>query len=123
MNANDWKTEPIKVVKVGLDEMLDIRKYNKAIRIFQVMRKLPIRRLIQVMNEMGPSTVTDLYVKLRWDQPITSQHLHSLRTIGVAVTERAGKNIYYCLDYDRLERIYNVGLELAGMVDELEDNG
>ena len=58
-------------------------------------------------------TVTDIYVKLRLEQSVASQHLAILRRAGVVVTQRQGKYIYYSLNKDRLEQISGLIEELA----------
>jgi len=50
-------------------------------------------------------TVTSIYIKLRLEQSVASQHLAILRRAGVVITERQGKFIYYSLDQDRLTQI------------------
>jgi DNA-binding transcriptional ArsR family regulator len=59
-------------------------------------------------------TVTDLYVKLRLEQSVASQHLAILRRVGVVETTRQGKFIHYSLDKNRLEQIARLVDELAG---------
>jgi DNA-binding transcriptional ArsR family regulator len=39
------------------------------------------------------------------DQSATSQHLGVLRKAGFVTTERDGKNIYYSINYQRLEEL------------------
>ena len=58
-------------------------------------------------------TVTDIYIKLRLEQSVASQHLAILRRSGVVVTDRQGKFIYYSLDKDRLAQISRLVEELA----------
>ena len=50
-------------------------------------------------------TVTDIYIKLRLEQSVASQHLAILRRAGVVATDRQGKFIYYSLDKERLGQI------------------
>jgi len=58
-------------------------------------------------------TVTDIYIKLRLEQSVASQHLAILRRAGVVITERQGKFIYYSLDKDRLAQISKLVEDLA----------
>jgi len=58
-------------------------------------------------------TVTDIYIKLRLEQSVASQHLAILRRAGVVATDRHGKFIYYSLDKDRLAQISRLVEELA----------
>ena len=57
------------------------------------------------MEEHGRMTVTDIYIKLRLEQSVASQHLAILRKAGVVVTERDGKYIHYTLDKGRIKEI------------------
>jgi DNA-binding transcriptional ArsR family regulator len=58
--------------------------------------------------------ILDIYIKLRLEQSVASQHLAILRRAGVVLTERHGKFIYYSLDNDRLAQISRLVEELAG---------
>ncbi|MCL4132917.1 UNVERIFIED_CONTAM: hypothetical protein GTU68_015212 [Idotea baltica] len=59
-------------------------------------------------------TVTDIYIKLRLEQSVASQHLAILRRAGVVITERQGKFIYYSLNNERLDQISKLVEDLAG---------
>ena len=65
------------------------------------------------MEENSKMTVTDIYIKLRLEQSVASQHLAILRRAGVVATDRQGKFIYYSLDADRLNQISRLVEELA----------
>ena len=53
------------------------------------------QRIIEVLEESDNMTVTDIYIKLRLEQSVASQHLAILRRAGVVITDRQGKFIYY----------------------------
>ncbi len=61
--------------------------------------------MIQLLEEEGSMTVTDLYIKLRLEQSVASQHLAILRRAGILNTERQGKYIFYSINKDRLREI------------------
>jgi len=65
------------------------------------------------LEENDKMTVTDIYIKLRLEQSVASQHLAILRRAGVVATDRQGKFIYYALDTDRLMQISRLVEELA----------
>jgi len=46
--------------------------------------------------------VTDIYVKLRLEQSVASQHLAILRRANIVITDRDGKFIHYKLNYEKL---------------------
>jgi DNA-binding transcriptional ArsR family regulator len=50
-------------------------------------------------------TVTELYVKLRLEQSVDSQHLAILRKAGFVKTVRDGKFIFYSVNTDRLKEL------------------
>ena len=68
--------------------------------------------MIKLLEDHGKMTVTEIYVKLRLEQSVASQHLAILRNAEVVQTEREGKFIYYSLNEDRIA-------ELADLVEEL----
>ena len=72
------------------------------------------QRIIDLLEESQTMTVTDIYIKLRLEQSVASQHLAILRRAGVVLTERQGKFIYYSLDTDRLDQISKLVEDLAG---------
>ncbi|MEY4051762.1 MAG: hypothetical protein RIR64_747, partial [Bacteroidota bacterium] len=59
-------------------------------------------------------TVTEIYVKLRLEQSVASQHLAILRRASIVTTIREGKFIYYAVDYNRLEQINKFVEQLVG---------
>lgn len=52
-------------------------------------------QILDLLQKNGPTKVTDIYVKLRLEQSVASQHLAILRRAGYVETERQGKFIYY----------------------------
>jgi DNA-binding transcriptional ArsR family regulator len=58
-------------------------------------------------------TVTEIYVRLRLEQSVASQHLAILRRAGIVKTERDGKFIYYTVNHNRIEDINKFVLELT----------
>lgn len=71
------------------------------------------KSIIKLIAEKGKMNVTDVYVKLRLEQSVASQHLAILRRAGIVVTERQGKYIYYSINNDRIKQISNLVDDLA----------
>ena len=61
--------------------------------------------MIVLLEEAGKMTVTEIYIKLRLEQSVASQHLAILRRAGILKTEREGKFIYYSLNKPRIQEI------------------
>jgi DNA-binding transcriptional ArsR family regulator len=86
-------------VKLNYDEL------RKAVLVLRAVNHKLRQQIIDLLDNNGQMTVTDLYVKLRLEQSVASQHLAILRRAGVVVTEREGKFIYYGLDKNKLAQI------------------
>ncbi|MBI1192572.1 MAG: metalloregulator ArsR/SmtB family transcription factor [Bacteroidetes bacterium] len=93
---------------------LDYNILRKAVLVLRSVNHKLRQSMIKLLEENEEMTVTELYVKLRLEQSVASQHLAILRRAGVVATRREGKFIYYSLNKDRIS-------EIAGMIDELVD--
>ena len=107
------KSETI-VLKKGKQEIqLDYAELRKAVLVLRAINHKLRQRMIDLLEENEKMTVTDIYIKLRLEQSVASQHLAILRRAGVVATERQGKFIFYSLDKDRLAQISKLVEELA----------
>jgi DNA-binding transcriptional ArsR family regulator len=108
------KNETVTLKKGGKDIQLDYADLRKAVLVLRAVNHKLRQRIIDLLEENDTMTVTDIYIKLRLEQSVASQHLAILRRAGVVLTERQGKFIYYSLDKDRLAQISRLVEELAG---------
>jgi DNA-binding transcriptional ArsR family regulator len=107
------KSETI-VLKKGKEEIhLDYAELRKAVLVLRAINHKLRQRVIDLLEENEKMTVTDIYIKLRLEQSVASQHLAILRRAGVVATERQGKFIFYGLDKDRLGQISKLVEDLA----------
>jgi DNA-binding transcriptional ArsR family regulator len=58
-----------------------------------------------LIDEEKKITVTEIYVRLRLEQSVASQHLAILRKAGIVNTERDGKFIYYLINHKRVDEL------------------
>jgi DNA-binding transcriptional ArsR family regulator len=91
---------------------IDYAALKKAAGVLRAVNHKLRQSMIKLLEDNGRMTVTEIYVKLRLEQSVASQHLAILRTANVVKTERDGKFIYYSLNEDRIS-------ELADLVEEL----
>lgn len=91
---------------------LDYHELRKAVLVLRAVNHKLRQRLIDLLEDHGSMTVTEIYIKMRLEQSIASQHLAILRRAGVVTTQREGKFIYYSLNADRLNHISEVIAEL-----------
>lgn len=92
---------------------LDYAELRKAVLVLRAVNHKLRQSIIDLLEENERMTVTDIYIKLRLEQSVASQHLAILRRAGVVDTERKGKFIFYKLDNDRLSQISRLVEELA----------
>ena len=101
-------------LKGGKAEMqLDYTALRKAVLVLRAVNHKLRQRIMDMLDEGDNMTVTDIYIKLRLEQSVASQHLAILRRSGVVITDRQGKFIYYSLDKNRLAQISRLVEELA----------
>jgi len=108
------KTEIVSLRKGTSEIELNYADLRKAVLVLRAVNHKLRQRVIDLLEEHATMTVTDIYIKLRLEQSVASQHLAILRRAGVVLTERQGKFIYYSLDKDRLNQISKLVEELAG---------
>ena len=82
---------------------VDLLNLKKASMILRAINHKLRQQILKLIDEQGRITVTEIYVKLRLEQSVASQHLAILRKAGFVKTERDGKFIYYTVNPTRLE--------------------
>lgn len=90
-------------------DTLSVKKAALILRAFNHKLRQQILKLIDTQDKI---TVTEIYVKLRIEQSVASQHLAILRKAEFVRTERDGKFIYYTVNTSRM-------IELNQFVSEL----
>ena len=107
------KQEIVTLKKGPKDIQLDYTDLRRAVLVLRAVNHKLRQRIIEVLEESDNMTVTDIYIKLRLEQSVASQHLAILRRAGVVITDRNGKFIYYSIDKERLAQISRLVEELA----------
>jgi DNA-binding transcriptional ArsR family regulator len=102
------KTNQLPSIAPSLDHL----SIKKASLVFRAMNHQLRQNMIRMIDEKGQVTVTDIFVEMRLEQSVASQHLAILRRAGIVVAERDGKFVYYRLNSDRLALINKMIQEL-----------
>lgn len=84
---------------------IDYHAVKKAALILRSINHKLRQQIVQLINENGQMTVTEIYIKLRLEQSVASQHLAILRKTQIVRTTREGKFIWYSVNHDRLAEI------------------
>lgn len=91
--------------KLNID-LVSIKKAGKALRaINHKLRQIILNWIVDNNNEVK---VTEIYVALRMEQSVCSQHLAILRREGIVKTKREGKFILYSVDFRRVDEVNNI---------------
>lgn len=96
LNAEDDNSAPVKVDFVNL---------KKAAMILRALNHKLRQQIVKLIDENKKLTVTEIYIKLRLEQSVASQHLAILRRAGIVKTTRDGKFIYYSINGSRIDGI------------------
>ena len=98
------------------ENSLDIDYHNvkKASLVLRSLNHKLRQQILKIINETNKITVTDIYVKLRLEQSVASQHLAILRKAGIVSTQREGKFIYYIINNERIGAIEEFVKNLVG---------
>ena len=90
------------------DMKIDILQLKKAALILRAINHKLRQQILRLIHQNGRMTVTEIYVKLRLEQSVASQHLAILRRAGFVNTDRDGKFIYYSVNYARLDQVHGI---------------
>lgn len=112
MSTNNYSLTLNTLSENGSSLKVDLLNVKKAALILRALNHKLRQQIIKLIDEQGKMTVTELYVKLRLEQSVASQHLAILRKAGFVKTVRDGKFIYYSVNTSRLQ-------ELNKFVDDL----
>lgn len=113
MNLND-PAQPLAVAEIENLPDIDYHNIKKAAMVLRSLNHKLRQEVIKTIHDSKRVTVTQLYVKLRLEQSVASQHLAILRRAGIVSTERDGKFIFYTINSSRIEEINGIVKNLVG---------
>ncbi len=93
---------------------VDYNALKKAALVLRALNHKLRQQLLKLIEEEKKITVTEIYVRLRLEQSVASQHLAILRKAGIVSTERDGKFIFYTVNYKRIDEISQFVKDLVG---------
>lgn len=99
--------DPVLPSANGTTDNLKINFHNlkKAALVLRSLNHKLRQQILALIETEKRITVTEIYVRLRLEQSVASQHLAILRRAGIVNTQRDGKFIYYTVNYKRIEEI------------------
>jgi len=91
---------------------IEVLELKKAALILRAINHPLRQQMLRLIHQNKKMTVTSIYVKLRLEQSVASQHLAILRKAGLVSTERQAKFIFYSVNYQRLTNIHSIAAQL-----------
>lgn len=101
-----------KATAVDKDLKIDLLQLKKAALVLRAINHKLRQQILKLIHQKERITVTEIYVKLRLEQSVASQHLAILRKAGFVTTERDGKFIYYSVNSQRLQEVNRFAQDL-----------
>ena len=98
--------------KVGVIK-IDYYNVKKAALILRALNHKLRQQLIKLIEDEKKITVTEIYVRLKLEQSVASQHLAILRKAGIVNTQRDGKFIFYIINHKRIDEISEIVNQLV----------
>jgi DNA-binding transcriptional ArsR family regulator len=100
----------LKVVPESAENVLKVNYHNlkKAALVLRALNHKLRQQILTLIETEDKITVTEIYVRMRLEQSVASQHLAILRRAGIVSTQRDGKFIYYTVNYKRIDQITGV---------------
>ncbi len=92
---------------------LNFENVNSAAMVLRALRNKLRKRMLDLIEQKPGISVTNLFIELKLEQPVASQHLAILRHAGIVRTERDGKSIHYYIDEKNIEKISPLADQLA----------
>ena len=96
-------------------ETININYHNlkKASLVLRALNHKLRQQILSLIETEKKITVTEIYVRMRLEQSVASQHLAILRRAGIVSTQREGKFIYYTVNYKRIDELNQFVEELV----------
>ncbi len=93
---------------------IDVLLLKKTALLYRAVNHQLRQQIISLLHKNSRMTVSKIYAKLRIEQSVASQHLAILRRAGMVISERDGKNVYYRVNYERLQKFQTISAQLVG---------
>ena len=98
-------------------KVLELNEYKEVLRAYN--NKLRKRILDLLEKEWKPMKVSDIFIKLRLEQSVASQHLRVLKDAWLVTSKRESKCIYYSLNLKNAEENESSLEKIENLVEEL----
>ena len=84
---------------------MDLEAFKKASNALRALNHKVRQQILNLVDQKGEITVSEIYAKLRIEQSLTSSYLAILRRSNIVKTRREGQSIHYSVNYDHIKEI------------------
>ena len=105
-------TETTRSARGADNSLVEAAAVKKAALTLRALNHKLRQAIVDLINEKGKITVTEIYVKLRLEQSVASQHLAILRRANFVKTQRDGKFIHYSLNTEYIKHVVRLANEI-----------
>lgn len=88
-----------------MKHQIDLNLVKKSQMTLRALNHKLRQQILSTIEKSENINVTEIYVKLRIEQSVASQHLAILRKANIVKTKREGKIIWYSVNFDRIKEI------------------
>lgn len=88
-----------------MKHQIDLNLVKKSQMTLRALNHKLRQQILSTIEKSENINVTEIYVKLRIEQSVASQHLAILRRANIVKTRREGKIIWYSVNFDRIKEI------------------
>lgn len=88
-----------------MKHQIDLNLVKKSQMTLRALNHKLRQQILSTIERNENISVTEIYVKLRIEQSVASQHLAILRRANIVKTRREGKIIWYSVNFDRIKEI------------------
>jgi DNA-binding transcriptional ArsR family regulator len=84
---------------------------KKGAEMIKVINHSLRREMLSLIHGSAQMTVTEILVRMRLEQSVASKHLAALRKHHFVSTRREGKYIFYSVNYQKIDQLFeHIGL-------------
>jgi DNA-binding transcriptional ArsR family regulator len=91
---------------------IDTSGLRKAALFYRAVNNKLRQQILLLLHKEKSMDVTSIYVTLHLEQSVCSQHLAVLRKAQLVAAKKVGKNVYYTVNYQKLDQLHQTALSL-----------
>jgi len=96
------------------EQIVDIKSARRAVLVLRAVNHKLRGRILPLLHDRDFMSVTDIYIALRIEQSVASQHLGILLRARLITSQRSGKFAYYSIDKKRLAEVESLINKMQG---------